>query len=198
VFLTTSEGRKLKKRLEDLEHQVAFSSGFPSLEVKHADPHLVNLSSFRSSPHMSHIEESNNVDSHDCSSDAYDYPYWHPADNKVSLSYQHTRQLSTSPSPSFSHQAYATITQSQYTLSNSDYMTYPIPISSSYVVHPSTTTCQSLKPDVIKPEVYEKDDMDPFTLKYASMAGVNVTSRFIYQTPVVDASHPQPSSGRTS
>jgi hypothetical protein len=59
-------------------------------------------------------------------------------------------------------------------------MTYPIPISSSYVVPPSTMTCQSLKPDVIKPEVYEKDDMDPFTLKYASMAGVNVTSQFIY------------------
>jgi hypothetical protein len=91
VFLTTSEGRKLKKRLEDLEHQVAFSSGFPSLEVKHADPHLVNLSSFRSSPHMSHIEESNNVDSHDCSSGAYDYTYWHLADDKGTLSYQHTR-----------------------------------------------------------------------------------------------------------
>jgi hypothetical protein len=198
VFLTTIEGRKLKKRLEDLERQVAFNSGFPSLGVKHADQHLVNLSSFRSSPHMSHIGESNNVDSHDCSSDAYDYPYWHLADNKETLSYQRTRQLSTSPSPSFSHQAYATIKQGQYTLSNSDYMTYPIPISSSYVVPPSAITCQPLKPDVIKPEVYEKDDMDPFTLKYASMAGVNVTSRFIYQTPVMDASHPQPSSGRTS
>jgi hypothetical protein len=41
-------------------------------------------------------------------------------------------------------------------------------------------TCQSLKPDVIKPEVYEKDDMDPFTLDYAPMAGVVVTSQFIY------------------
>jgi hypothetical protein len=130
---------------------------------------------------MSHIGESNNVDSHGYTSAAYGYPYWHPADDhKETLSYQHTRQLSTSPSPLFSHQAYATIKQGQYTLSNSDYMTYPIPISSSYMVPPSTMTCQPLKPDVIKPEVYEKDDMDPFTLSYASMAGVVVTSQFIY------------------
>jgi hypothetical protein len=87
VLLTIIEGRKLKKRLEDLEHQVAFRSGSPSLEVKHADQHLVNLSSFRSSPHILHIQESNNVDSHGCSSDAYNYPYRHLADDKGTLSY---------------------------------------------------------------------------------------------------------------
>jgi hypothetical protein len=81
LLLTTFEGRKLKQRLEDLERRVAFSSGFPPLEVKLADPHLISLSSFRSSPHMSHIQESNNVDSHGCSLDAYDYSYCHLADN---------------------------------------------------------------------------------------------------------------------
>jgi hypothetical protein len=180
VLLTTIEGRKLKKRLEDLEHQVAFRSGFSSLEVKHADQHLVNLSSFRSSAHMSHIGESNNVDSHDCSSDAYDYPYWHPADDKWTSSYQHTRQLSTPPSPMFSHQTYAFTEQDQYTPSISYCDIYSVPISPLHGSRPFTTICQLCEPDVTKSEVYEEADMDPFALSYASLAGVNTTSQFSY------------------
>jgi hypothetical protein len=180
VLLTTIEGRKLKKRLEDLEHQVAFSSGFPSLEVKHADQHLTNLSGFESCPRMSHIQESDNVDSHGYTSAAYGYPYWLPADDKELLSYRHTRQLSTPPSPLFSHQTYAFTEQDQYTPSISYCDIYSVPISPLHGSRPFTTTCQLCEPDVTKSEVYEEANMDPFALSYASMAGVNTTSQFSY------------------
>jgi len=45
-------------------------------------------------------------------------------------------------------------------------------------------------PAIIKPEVYEEDDMNPFSLSYASMAGVDVASQFAYQTPAVHVSIP--------
>jgi hypothetical protein len=126
------------------------------------------------------IEESNNIDSHDCSSDAYDYPYWHLADHKETLSYRHTRQLSTSPSPSFSHQTYAFTEQDQYTPSILYSDIYSVPISPLHGSRPFTTTCQLCEPDVTKLEVYEEADMDPFALSYASMAGVNTISQFSY------------------
>ncbi|KAG9754988.1 hypothetical protein KCU73_g5549, partial [Aureobasidium melanogenum] len=177
--------KKLKKRLEDLERRAASSSASPSPEVKYVDLDLSNLSGYKNSPHMSHAQESNNVDSRSYTSNGYDYPYSQAPDDKRMFSYQHTRQLSTSPPPLFSYQAYPSIEHGQFPPSVSNYMAYPIPVSSSCMMPPSTMTYQTSMPAIIKPEVYEEDDMNPFSLSYASMAGVDVTSQFSYQTPAV-------------
>lgn len=185
MSLTTTKGKKLKKRLEDLERRAASSSASPSPEVKYVNLDLSNLSGYKNSPHMSHAQESNNVDSRSYTSNGYDYPYSQAPDDKRMFSYQHTRQLSTSPPPLFSYQAYPSIEHGQFPPSVSNYMAYPIPVSSSCMMPPSTMTYQTSMPAIIKPEVYEEDDMNPFSLSYASMAGVDVTSQFSYQTPAV-------------
>lgn len=183
------QGKKLKKRLEDLERRAASSSASPSPEVKYVDLDLTNLSGYKSSSHMSHAKESNNVDSRGYTSSGYDYPYSQAPDDKRMFSYQHTRQLSTSPPPLFSYQAHPSIEHGQFAPSVSNYMAYPIPVSSSCMMPPSTMTYQTSMPAIIKPEVYEEDDMNPFSLSYASMAGVDVTSQFSYQTPAVHVSN---------
>jgi hypothetical protein len=187
LSLTTYKGKKLKKRLEDLERRAASSSASPSPEVKYVDLDLTNLSSFKGPSHMSHVQESNGVGSRGYTSNGYEYPYSQVPDDKRMFSYQHTRQLSTSPPP-FSYQAYPSIEQGQFAPSMSSYMTYSVPVSSSCMVPPSTMTYQSSMPAVIKPEVYEEDDMNPFSLSYASMAGVDVASQFSYHTTAVHVS----------
>lgn len=183
------QGKKLKKRLEDLERRAASSSASPSPEVKYVDLDLTNLSAYKSSSHISHAQESNNIDSRGYASNGYDYPYSQVPDDKRMFSYQHTRQLSTSPPPLFSYQAYKSIEHGQFAPSVSNYMAYPIPVSSSCMMPSSTMTYQTGMPAIIKPEVYEEDDMNPFSLSYASMAGVDVTSQFSYQTPAVHVSN---------
>lgn len=184
------QGKKLKKRLEDLERRAASSSASPSPEVKYVDLDLTNLSGYKSSSNLSHAQESNNVDSRGYTSSGYDYNYSQAPDDKRMFSYQHTRQLSTSPPPSFSYQAYPSIEHGQFPPSVSNYMAYPVPVSSSCMMPPSTMTYQTSMPAIIKPEVYEEDDMNPFSLSYASMAGVDVTSHyFSYQTPAVHVSN---------
>jgi hypothetical protein len=189
VLLTGYKGKKLKKRLEDLERRAASSSASPSPEVKYVDLDLTNLSTFRGPSHMSHTQESNGIGSRGYTSNGYEYPYSQVPDDKRMFSYQHTRQLSTSPPP-FSYQAYPSIEQGQFAPSMSNYMTYPIPVSSSCMVPPATMAYQTSMPAIIKPEVYEEDDMNPFSLSYASMAGVDVASQFSYQTPTVHVSIP--------
>ncbi|KAI5274297.1 hypothetical protein E4T47_02790 [Aureobasidium subglaciale] len=185
VSLTKSQGKKLKKRLEDLERRAASSSASPSPEVKYVDLDLTNMSGFKGSSHISHIQESNNVDGRGYTSNGYDYPYSQAPDDKRMFSYQHTRQLSTSPPPLFSYQAYPSIEQGQFAASMSNYMSYPLAATSSCMVPSSTMAYQTSMPVTIKPEVYEEDDMNPFSLSYASMAGVDVTSQFSYQTPTI-------------
>jgi hypothetical protein len=187
--LTRYKGKKLKKRLEDLERRAASSSASPSPEVKYVDLDLTNLPAFKGSSHITHIQESNDVGGRGYTSNGYEYPFSQAPDDKRMFSYQHTRQLSTSPPP-FSYQAYPSIEQGQFAPSMSGYMTYPIPVSSSCMVPPSTMTYSTSMPAIIKPEVYEEDDMNPFSLSYASMAGVDVASQFAYQTPAVHVSIP--------
>ena len=187
--LTSYKGKKLKKRLEDLERRAASSSASPSPEVKYVDLDLTNLPAFKGSSHITHIQESNDVGGRGYTSNGYEYPFSQAPDDKRMFSYQHTRQLSTSPPP-FSYQAYPSIEQGQFAPSMSGYMTYPIPVSSSCMVPPSTMTYSTSMPAIIKPEVYEEDDMNPFSLSYASMAGVDVASQFAYQTPAVHVSIP--------
>ncbi|THW87529.1 hypothetical protein D6D15_06621 [Aureobasidium pullulans] len=177
--------KKLKKRLEDLERRAASSSTSPSPEVKYVDLDLTNLSGFKGSPHMSHIHEGSGVESRSYTSNGYDYPYSQAPDDKRMFSYQHTRQLSTSPPPLFSYQAYPSIEQGQFAASMSNYLSYPLPVSSSCLVPSSTMTYQTSMPATVKPEVYEEDDMNPFSLSYASMAGVDVNNQFSYHTPAI-------------
>lgn len=183
-------GKKLKKRLEDLERRAASSSTSPSPEIKYVDLDLTNMPGFKGTSRVSHIQENNGVDNRSYTSSGYDYPYSQGPDDKRMFSYQHTRQLSTSPPPLFSYQAYPSIEHGQFATSMSNYLSYPIPASSSCLMPPSTMAYQTSMPANIKSEVYEEDDMNPFSLSYASMAGVDVNSHFSYQTPAIHVSTP--------
>lgn len=147
------------------------------------------MSGYNGKPHISQIQEGTGVDNRGYATAGYDYPYSQAPDDKRMFSYQHTRQLSTSPPPLFSYQAYPSIEQGQFAPPMSNYMSYSLPVSSACLVPAqSTMAYQTSMPAVVKPELYEEDDMNPFSLSYASMAGVDVTTQFSYQTPAIHVS----------
>lgn len=118
-----------------------------------------------------------------------------PTDDKSMFSQQYTRQLSTSPPPT----SYASIP----TTDSIDYSTYPqstiycgmtasgidMPLYPQYLPaiphqYGSNMTVQSMKQ-----EYYGDDEMSPFCMSYASMAGVDVSTTQTYE-PVYVSSKP--------
>lgn len=109
-----------------------------------------------------------------------------PSDDRSMFSQQYTRQLSTSPPP-FS---YATVPSNDAT----SYSTYP-PQATGYYSMPGGRSDMALYPQYyqsyqhvvpsmttppIKQEYYNEDDMSPFSLSYASMAGIDVSAAHSY------------------
>lgn len=102
------------------------------------------------------------------------------------FSQQYTRQLSTSPPP-FTHttvpsndtMGYAAYPQATgyYTMpaGRSDMQLYSQYYQSYQHVVPNTAT------PPIKQEYYNEDDMSPFSLSYASMAGIDIAATQSYQ-----------------
>lgn len=191
VFCTYgSIGKKLKRRLEDLERRAASSSASPSPEQTHVQiditanhrdkaPHVAG-----SSTHV--VDRSYMVDQ--------DLEYIIPhkkaqANDKGMFSYQHTRQLSTSPPPLISYQSYSSTESTPYGVESHKTNYFSLPITSSdatYLMPPGHgigSCVTSLSPGPVKQEYYE-DDINPFSLSYASMAGVDIPSTYSYHTPM--------------
>lgn len=187
--------------MEDLERRAASSSGSPSPETSHAELDPRHRASRLGGFPPQALGESY------APTQGYEYMLSshqsHP-DDKGMFSYQHTRQLSTSPPPLISYQSQSsTMTMRSSETPDGGYFSLPPSTSdSSYHLAPNsgyTTGLPSASPSWIKQEypnikqeVYEEeDDMNPFSLSYASMAGVDPQSYNNYQsTPLTLVSRP--------
>ncbi|KXT08528.1 hypothetical protein AC579_5412 [Pseudocercospora musae] len=182
--------KKLKKRLEDLERRAGSSSASP--EQRHEElPETIVASqasqgsSQRQRPVSSRIRR-------DRTPDVLTQQYVLPSDDRSMFSQQYTRQLSTSPPP-FS--SYASMPSTESTA----YASYPsycgtgmdIPMYPQYLAPTQQTyAMQSVVPPPIKQELYADDEVNPFSMSYASMA--NETTHFQsippYTPPLSDSS----------
>lgn len=185
LFANGGSGKKLKKRLEDLEKRAGSSSASP--EQKHEElPDFETTSSNRASHSTGQrLRSSSNQMRQSRGSEMFNQHHSAPADDKSMFSQQFTRQLSTSPPP----HSYASIP----TTDGIAYSTYPqsamycgmpasgmdVPLFPQYLqsIHQygSNMTSQS-----IKQEYYGDDEMSPFSMSYASMAGVDVSTAQTY------------------
>lgn len=111
-------------------------------------------------------------------------------EDKGMFSYQHTRQLSTSPPPVISYQPYSPADSAICgpDMGRNGYFSLPITSSDSNYLLPTShgfAGCLSNVPAAqMKQEYYEEDDINPFSLSYASMAGVDIPATYSYQTPM--------------
>jgi hypothetical protein len=186
--------KKLKKRLEDLEKRAGSSSASP--EQKHEElPDLESNCSNRVSHSTSQrLRSSSNQMRQNRGSETFNPHHSVPADDKSMFSQQFTRQLSTSPPP----HSYASIP----TTDGIAYSTYPqsamycgmpasgmdVPLFPQYLqsIHQYGSNMSSQS---IKQEYYGDDEMSPFSMSYASMAGVDVSTAQTYD-PIYVSSKP--------
>lgn len=180
-------GKKLKKRLEDLERRAGSSSSSP--EQKHEElPEHDSASEDQSTHPVQRQRSSGSQVRRDRTPDILPQQYVLPSEDRGMFSHQFTRQLSTSPPP-FSYGSLSAVENATYSNypQNASYCSLPgngmdmqlypqylPPIQQNYHHVPSITT------PPIKQEYYD-DDMNPFSMSYATMAGIDVSAAQSYQ-----------------
>ncbi|KAJ5198769.1 uncharacterized protein N7498_007886 [Penicillium cinerascens] len=187
--------KKLKRRLEDLERRAASS---PSPEQSHAEPPAKVTSKNRSKQranksdaksHMLHAPQPERPASYD---------YYTP-DERTMFGQQCTRQLSASPLPVFSYpplQTYDTYrpTYGQLPVYHTvpstygDVMSYPTEygesLPSMVPVIPGSTL-GARKP------TYDEDIISPFSMSYASIAGIDICPQPSQPEPCLSVHFPR-------
>ncbi|KAK8196707.1 hypothetical protein M8818_006874 [Zalaria obscura] len=173
--------KKLKKRLEELERRAASSSASPEQKHEELDrsglPPRDQASRHGSTKDSLDIPRKQHAQSPEFLSSQYHTP---PEDGMFSQ--QFTRQLSTSPPP-FNYQSYPSadlVSMSTYAPSNACYAlsTPPadFPTYGSYL-SPAMQHYGSYLPTMpIKQEYYGDDEISPFSMSYASMAGMDIAN----------------------
>ena len=180
-LLTTPTGKKLKRRLEDLERRAASSA---SPEATHAEP-VAPAKEMPSKPRSKQSRTNKVTDhkahgAHGSESErpgSYNY-YTTTQDERGMFGQQCTRQLSASPPPVFSYPpmpnydnfrpgygqlpGYHTVPSSYSDLSFAEYGE-PVPSILPIVTAPA-----------IGRKTYDEDMMSPFSMSYASMAGIDI------------------------
>ncbi|KAF2018657.1 hypothetical protein BU24DRAFT_418179 [Aaosphaeria arxii CBS 175.79] len=170
--------KKLKKRLEDLERRAASSSASP--EQKPAELQLPTRS-----PRQEFPSPASSESDYSRRTPELHNQYIQPHDERGMFSHQYTRQLSTSPPP-FSYSTYPAPETAAYTVPYSApqapyhavvttatpempvYTPYLPPLSSAY-----PTTLPSLV-HPMKSEYYADEEISPFGVGYATMAGIDI------------------------
>lgn len=189
-LLTITSGKKLKRRLEDLERRAASTSASPeqshrelaSPEASAAGDNHQRMSGGQASivPHMKRQMSPEPMN---------DFRQSHD-DRGIMFDLQSTRQLSTSPPPMFAYSTYPPAQPMYYpTYSEHDPM-QPMPApyyDDSYQNHYATSlhaTLPTMIPsqDAIKREsLFPEDDLlSPFNMTYASMAGMDLNNSQAY------------------
>jgi len=172
--INATVGKKLKKRLEDLERRAGSSSASP--EQRHeelAQPEAVNPNHQASQPTASRRRTvGDTLRAH--TPEVVNQHYMLP--NSDMFSQQYTRQMSTSPppftyagAPSTSAMTYASYNQPAYSSSlpsGSD-----MPVYSAYL--PSIDQGYFSPPIKTEQGLYFDDDTSPFAAGYAAISGVN-------------------------
>ena len=183
-------GKKLKKRLEDLERRAGSSSASPEQRHEELAQPEAGVSEQASQLGTQRQRSNSNQIRRDRTPEILNQHYVLPSDDRGMFSQQFTRQMSTSPPP-FSYSSlpanegssYSTYSQTaSYCGMPSSGMDVPLypqylpPVQQNYQhVVPSMTT------PPIKQEYYHDDEMSPFSMSYASMAGVDVSAAQSYQ-----------------
>ena len=196
--LIAAAGKKLKKRLEDLERRAASNSASPEqrpaeLERSKSQPGEERRSITSPETKKSGVDQSRRTPSASQVSHQQQQ-YYSAHDDRGMFSHQYTRQLSTSPPP-FSYSGYPSETVTYAPYSHSTYGTISsapsdLPIFTPYLpplTHSNTfpATLPSVMYPTTKQEYYPEDEMSPFTMSYASMAGIDI--------PQAQSYHEQPS-----
>lgn len=184
ILTTTLIGKKLKRRLEDLERRAASST---SPEQSHAEPVLpkaTNKSRPKQRGSKSDVK-AQHPSRAPVSERPASYEYYSTPDERNMFAQQCTRQLSASPPPVFSYPPIPT------------YDTYRQPYSQLPLYHnvPATYNEMSFAGDYGEPvnsgipmipgtamgvgrkQVYEEEMISPFSMSYASMAGIDLCAQ---------------------
>ena len=176
-------GKKLKKRLEDLERRAGSSSASP--EQRHEELPETIVASQASQGSAQRQRSTSSHIRRDRTPDVLAQQYVLPSDDRNMFSQQYTRQLSTSPPPFGS---YASMPSTESTA----YASYPsycgtgmdMPMYPQYLAPTQQTyAMQSIVSPPIKQELYADDEVNPFSMSYASMA--NETTHFQSIPPYV-------------
>nr|OQO06827.1 hypothetical protein B0A51_17446 [Rachicladosporium sp. CCFEE 5018] len=178
--------KKLKKRLEDLERRAGSSSTSPEVRSRELASSESGISSHNSGDESHRPQSISNQMLRDRTPDMVPQHYILPSsDDRSMFAQQYTRQLSTSPPP-FSYVSGPSQDASSYaTYANSmSYNNFPsgmdMPLYPSYVqpIHQAYT---GLSTPPIKQEFFGgEDEMSPFSMGYASIAGVDAATAQVY------------------
>lgn len=176
---THDTGKKLKRRLEDLERRAASSA---SPEQSHAEPVLPKAATKpRPKQRGSKSGESKQI-SHSAQVDRPQTYDFYNADERSMFAQQCTRQLTASPPPAFSYpqmpsydayrQTYNQMPVYQTIPGAYGNMSFPeyndaVAVSTGVPMVPTAAMGTPRKP-------YDEDIMSPFSMSYASMAGIDL------------------------
>ncbi|KAF2145640.1 uncharacterized protein K452DRAFT_264843 [Aplosporella prunicola CBS 121167] len=173
--------KKLKKRLEDLERRAASNSASPEQRPAELD---------RSHAQPREEASSDAVEPADYSRRTPEVPqsqYAHGHDDRSLFSHQYTRQLSTSPPP-FAYSTYPAPDMTYSSYSQSPYHAIPITTAEPQVFTPYLPPISSAYPGTLpsigqatKQEFYSDEEISPFSMNYASMAGIDIPVSHSYQ-----------------
>ncbi|KAL9068676.1 MAG: hypothetical protein Q9157_006424 [Trypethelium eluteriae] len=189
--------KKLKKRLEDLERRAASNSASPEQHPQELD-HSVPIKQ-EDVPALKQEPDSRETARYLSrrSPDLMQSQYGHGHEERGMFSHQYTRQLSTSPPP-FSYSSYSSSNESGYSSypPHSGYHHVPLssaemPVYTPYLppIPPHYSTgLPSMMP--AKPEYYGDDEINPFSMSYASMAGIDIPAQQQYQDSNAHVIHP--------
>ncbi|KAI9877572.1 MAG: hypothetical protein M1830_003529 [Pleopsidium flavum] len=194
--------KKLKRRLEDLERRAASTSASPEQSHEELDylsfGHLQDgKAAKRQRVTGSKSEQDRHVAQETVSNQ---YLPWQE-DRGVMFSHQYTRQLSTSPPPSFSysshpmpdpvmyhsypqHTAYRTVAPPHADLTTQGQCLPPLPatLPGMMALHSGSTKHESL--------FAEDDLMSPFGMSFTSMAGIDISTTESYEDSNAQVNHP--------
>lgn len=185
-------GKKLKRRLEDLERRAASASASP--EQSHEEIEQSNSEHSEETRSQSQVTASSTHSETDrsISTDLLPNDGLPSNDDRGAMfSHQCTRQLSASPPPVFSYASYPFPEPHIYTPypQHTAYHTMPAPYADLSMQNqylpplPSTLpTMMSSSASMKRESMFIEDDiLSPFSMSYASMAGIDIPTTQSYQ-----------------
>jgi hypothetical protein len=179
-------GKKLKRRLEDLERRAASNSASPEQQPANL-PRQVK-------EEASSSEESRESSDYTQLQSSNPQTEFVPLEEDQVFSQQYTRRVSTSPPPfhytthqdNFAYPAYSShdpFTTLSSSCADMSAYSYALPFSSPY-----STTLQSIEYP-IKPEHYPESDLNAFSIGYTQFPSIDITPGSSYADSLPQVNH---------
>jgi len=194
-------GKKLKRRLEDLERRAASASASPEqshAELDYPSPGHSDGGNSEKRPRMTSNKDEYNRQK---SQEPAPHHYLPTHDDRGMFSQQYRRQLSTSPPPSFSFSPYSIPDAVMYAPypQHTAYHTMPAPHSDlaargQYLppLPPNLPSMLPLHNGPMKPDsLFAEDDlMSPFGMGFTSVAGIDFSTGQSYEDSNAHVEYP--------